>query len=412
VTGILIASPTLLFPRKLQIISFPLFGMGFFLGKTILDRYTPISHIESAEYELSEVAAYSLVCRQWAGDDKRVVLDTVENIYVEERWPLVSAFDDLVSCRDRLSWACDWANKAAREDRVFVERADLVNRQANSFFKNIAVALKIIKSSPKYEDQLSQFEEDRRHQEEIRVRWQETQAQMASAKAQEVAAVVQQQTQQAAAQLEEDKRRQEEMRIKYQERLAQQKIAEAHELAAIVQQQVQQTAAQQKIAEAEMKIKLEQLQAQQKMVEDQMMSAKAQAIAQKQAQQAAAQIEEDKRRQEEMRIKYQQLLAQQKIAINAKAQQETVTTQKPQQAVVQKEVAAEPCYKSESCCVCLENFDETNGTTVKRVFLRRCGHDICKNCAQQLFFGSTKATTCPQCRASVDRERLQLDLKR
>jgi hypothetical protein len=55
-------------------------------------------------------------------------------------------------------------------------------------------------------------------------------------------------------------------------------------------------------------------------------------------------------------------------------------------------------YPSDDCCCCLDSFD-----TVARIFIKPCGHDICKSCAKQWFFGGGNRS-CPQCRAVVDRD--------
>jgi hypothetical protein len=62
-------------------------------------------------------------------------------------------------------------------------------------------------------------------------------------------------------------------------------------------------------------------------------------------------------------------------------------------------------YPSKDCCVCLESFK-----SVDRVFLRPCGHDMCKNCIFQWFFGKEGHKTCPTCRGTVNLERLSQDL--
>lgn len=62
-------------------------------------------------------------------------------------------------------------------------------------------------------------------------------------------------------------------------------------------------------------------------------------------------------------------------------------------------------YPSQDCCVCYDTLHQNN-----RVFLRPCGHDICKTCIYGWFFGSNQNKTCPQCRANVNFERLNKDL--
>lgn len=67
---------------------------------------------------------------------------------------------------------------------------------------------------------------------------------------------------------------------------------------------------------------------------------------------------------------------------------------------------AERLHTSEECCVCLEDF----GGDIQRIYLKPCGHDMCKKCAFDWFFGATQKTTCPQCRSSVDLNKLQNDI--
>jgi len=67
---------------------------------------------------------------------------------------------------------------------------------------------------------------------------------------------------------------------------------------------------------------------------------------------------------------------------------------------------AEKLHPSEECCVCLEDF----GGNIERVYLKPCGHDICKKCTFDWFFGVTQKTTCPQCRGSVNLNKLQNDI--
>jgi|GEM_PF-5792186 len=90
------------------------------------------------------------------------------------------------------------------------------------------------------------------------------------------------------------------------------------------------------------------------------------------------------------------------------------TPQQTTSAVVpaQQQEIQGPHYESESCCVCLEDFAKDNNPGVQRIILRPCGHDICKTCAHQLFFGAIKAKTCPTCRTKVDLDRLKMGLQK
>jgi hypothetical protein len=63
-------------------------------------------------------------------------------------------------------------------------------------------------------------------------------------------------------------------------------------------------------------------------------------------------------------------------------------------------------FPSDSCCSCLESFN-----VVERVFLYPCGHDICKSCAYSWFFNPLSPhTTCPQCRAAVNLDKLSINI--
>jgi hypothetical protein len=65
-----------------------------------------------------------------------------------------------------------------------------------------------------------------------------------------------------------------------------------------------------------------------------------------------------------------------------------------------------PTYPSESCCVCFDDFD---GVTTERLFLKPCGHDICLTCALDYFFPHNKADTtkkCPICSSWVNLEEI------
>lgn len=65
-------------------------------------------------------------------------------------------------------------------------------------------------------------------------------------------------------------------------------------------------------------------------------------------------------------------------------------------------------YPSEACCVCLEKFD-----VVERVFLKPCGHDMCKICAIEWFYeyNADHTKTCPICRSWVNLDQLGVDLE-
>lgn len=65
-------------------------------------------------------------------------------------------------------------------------------------------------------------------------------------------------------------------------------------------------------------------------------------------------------------------------------------------------VAPQQYYSSLSCCICLEDF-----STVPRVYLKPCGHDICINCGERWFFTENK-NSCPLCRQTVDKKALRI----
>lgn len=67
----------------------------------------------------------------------------------------------------------------------------------------------------------------------------------------------------------------------------------------------------------------------------------------------------------------------------------------------------ERLYPSQDCCSCFEKLTHYN-----RLFLKPCGHDMCKACAYQWFFVPRRddSKTCPQCRAKVNVNTIAHDL--
>jgi len=66
-------------------------------------------------------------------------------------------------------------------------------------------------------------------------------------------------------------------------------------------------------------------------------------------------------------------------------------------------------YASQSCCMCLDDF----GGATERLFLKPCGHDMCKMCALDYFFPNNlpdQTKKCPICRSRVDMEELYNDV--
>lgn len=79
--------------------------------------------------------------------------------------------------------------------------------------------------------------------------------------------------------------------------------------------------------------------------------------------------------------------------------------QKPAKPI-KPEPNAPKLFRATDCIICLDEFNETD---VQRIDLS-CGHDMCKTCVFEYFFGVSGKTICPQCRKSVDRDKLQDEL--
>jgi hypothetical protein len=96
-------------------------------------------------------------------------------------------------------------------------------------------------------------------------------------------------------------------------------------------------------------------------------------------------------------------------AVNDKINQWAPAPIKPKPQATRPSIAPVPAEKqftSQACCACLDDF----GADVERVYLKPCGHDICKSCAYEWFFGATQKTQCPQCRGIVDLNKLQNEI--
>lgn len=78
---------------------------------------------------------------------------------------------------------------------------------------------------------------------------------------------------------------------------------------------------------------------------------------------------------------------------------EEAVTDAAQQLTPKPTVPSYPEYPSEECMVCYESFDKNH----QRIFLRPCGHDMCRDCAQAHFVAYHN-TTCPKCRGVVNQQ--------
>jgi|GEM_PF-6797938 len=190
VTGTLVGAPALALPGECKFLSLPLFAVGVAVGYMLLYQFTPIGRMENAERQLNVIASHGLVNRQWVSE--RGILDAVDNIYITRKWPLIAAFNDLTSYINISFRVHELTNKVVREDHTFAKRAAALNKKADIYADNITTALKTIKTSTEYLDQLGQFEQDRRHQEKMRIQCQQVSVQQKIADAQMINARAQQ----------------------------------------------------------------------------------------------------------------------------------------------------------------------------------------------------------------------------
>jgi hypothetical protein len=154
------------FPGKID--GLMLVGLSSLLTATayyVLIRTTPVGRIKRANALLDELARHTLARTKF--ENEKIFFDTVQDIYLTDDLPLISAYNHLVNLMPTMHYAFSLINKASAEvgKNVFLqEECEASLSRANQFFKNISDAIKFIRAHKDYLQQLSIYKENVLHE--------------------------------------------------------------------------------------------------------------------------------------------------------------------------------------------------------------------------------------------------------
>jgi len=147
-----------------------------------LIQFTPSGRYKRACDRVAWVERFEFARKSYTNPG--MIIETVNKLYRTRSWPLISAFDDLVLCTQKLNDAWDLAQAACDEEFAYAQQADKLKEKISIFLTNIDPVLRAIKESPDYSKQLEQAREEQRRQQEMAIAQQMADAQTSSAGAQ------------------------------------------------------------------------------------------------------------------------------------------------------------------------------------------------------------------------------------
>ncbi len=126
----------------------------------ILHRSTPIGRLKRANNLLNEISRHTLARTSF--DNDRLFFDAVQDVYLTDDLPLISAYNHLLALVPNLHYALGLINKASAEvgkDVLVQEECDASLSRANKFFRNVSDAVKRIREHKDYLSQLTIYKE-------------------------------------------------------------------------------------------------------------------------------------------------------------------------------------------------------------------------------------------------------------
>jgi hypothetical protein len=126
----------------------------------LLHKATPAGRIKRANVLLDEIARHTLA--RVAFDEESLFFDAVQDMYLTEDLPLISAYNHLISLVPTMHYTLSLINKASAEvgkDVLLQEECDASLSRADMLFKNISDAIKRIRDHKNYLSQLSIYKE-------------------------------------------------------------------------------------------------------------------------------------------------------------------------------------------------------------------------------------------------------------
>ena len=130
------------------------------LSYYMLHKSTPAGRIKRANALLNDIARHTLA--QTYFDNDRIFFDTVQDVYLTDDLPLISAYNHLIALVPIMHYTLSLINKASAEvgkDVLLQEECDASLSRANTLFSNISEAIKRIRDHKDYLTQLSIYKE-------------------------------------------------------------------------------------------------------------------------------------------------------------------------------------------------------------------------------------------------------------
>lgn len=157
----------------------------------MLHRSTPAGRLKRANVLLSELARHTLTRTTF--DTDRMFFDTVQDVYLTDDLPLISAYNHLIALVPTMHYAFSLINKARAEvgrDVLLQEECDASLSRANALFRNISDAIKRIRAHKDYLPQLNIYKENLLHEKQTIAQEQAALAQLQMAHAQQGSTVL------------------------------------------------------------------------------------------------------------------------------------------------------------------------------------------------------------------------------
>jgi hypothetical protein len=126
----------------------------------ILHKSTPVGRIKRANILLNDIARHTLA--RVSFDNERAFFDTVQDVYLTDDLPLISAYNHLIDLVPTMHYTLSLINKASAEvgkDVLLQEECDASLSRATLLFGNISDAIKRIRDHKDYLSQLSIYKE-------------------------------------------------------------------------------------------------------------------------------------------------------------------------------------------------------------------------------------------------------------
>lgn len=127
----------------------------YFVSNNIFSYFNSKSYLKSAKDKISNASGLDLLNNE--NYDKKNLIENIEKIYINHKYPLVVAFNNLTLINTESKKIIDFLNKSKSQDssnKLTKETENLLKIFDDSFFERLNEALEIIKKHPDLIDQM------------------------------------------------------------------------------------------------------------------------------------------------------------------------------------------------------------------------------------------------------------------